>query len=148
MNDVSRANREWKDEAARRRERTEQSRNLPSRFQGSTSDVRYLYVIGGNTLDTDQDGVKYSATEVTELDEDYDPTVDDAFQDGIGKGWLYTNGTEADDPVLFVNDPRSLIGDAVLGENDDTDGPDRLMVIGQVTIPIAGGGSKTVLLVA
>lgn len=140
---ISEANRAWKDEGYKRREKQEQSRNIPSRFQGGRVDDIYIMVMGGNILDTDQDGVKWSADIITELDADYDPNTGTSFQDGIGRGRLFINGEEQDDKVLIVNE-GSAYGHALLGENDDTDGPDKVWAFTAISKPVAGGGSKTV----
>lgn len=140
---VSEANRAWKDEGQKRREKQEQSRNLPSRFQGGRVDDVYIIIMGGNTLDTGEDGVKWSATIITTLDAAYDPNTGTSFQDGIGRGRLFINGEEQDDKVLVVNE-GSAFGHALRGDNVGTDGPDRVWAFSAVSKPVATGGSKTV----
>lgn len=143
MSSISESNRAWKAEGEKRREKQEQSRNIPSRFQGGRVVDMYIMIMGGNTLDTGEDGCKWSSDIITELDADYDPNTDDSFQDGICRGRLFIDGEEQDDKVLCANE-GSAFGHALRGENDDTDGPDKVWAFRAVSKPVAGGGSKTV----
>ncbi len=102
------------------------------------SGVPYLFVniVGGNTLDSGEDGVKYKDTTIATVPSAYDPDVTSSFIDGIGRGTLYRNGV-AQGMVLVVNDPRGVNRNAVLaGENPYTGS--------FVDIPVSGGGGATV----
>lgn len=145
MNDVSQANREWKGEARQRRITLETSRNIPSRFAGGAVDDMYIIVMGGNELDTGEDGCKWVDT-LDEVPAAYDPNVDDSFVDGVARGRLFINGEEQDDKVLLFN-YGSAFGHALRGENDGSDGPDKVWAFSEVTKPVAGGGSVSGFLV-
>ena len=138
---ISAANREWKNEGEKRREKQEQSRNLPSRFQGGTVKDAYIIVMGGNELDTGQDGCLW-VDSVTELDADYDPNTATSFMDGIARGRLFIDGVEQADKVLIVNEGYAY-GHALLGEGAG-DGADKVWAFTATSKPIAAGGSKTV----
>lgn len=130
---ISEANRAWKDEGQKRREKQEQSRNLPSRWQGSVSEQLLLVIIGGNTLETGQDGVAYTAS-VTSVPSAYDPNEDDTFIDGIGRATLYRNGVEQEDKVLVINSDDGSFRNAAF-ENDP------FATSGAISIPVSGGGT-------
>lgn len=135
---ISAANRAWKDEAEKRREKQEQSRNLPSRFQGGRPAPRLVLIIDkGNELETGQDGIEFAEDPITELPSAYDPETDDSFITGIGRGWLIENEVMAEEMVLIVNDGSSSYPDALFQG-------DRIRSGGAKTIPVAGGGSKQV----
>lgn len=102
----------------------------------------YMFVTieGGNTLDSGQDGVIWSDTEIDEVPDAYDPNVDTSFIDGIGRGTLYINGIAQDGYVLVVNDTRGVNFNAVIeGESPWTGGP--------VQIPVDGGGFVSAYLI-
>lgn len=135
---ISAANRDWKAEAEKRREKLEQSRNLPSRWQGGRLNTYRLKVIGGNVLTADPFiGILFSETEITELPTAYDPDVDTSFIDGIGRGWLYKNGVLQPKRVLILNDPRGGSGAAFILDDGYLSGV-------PIRIPVAGGGSEAV----
>jgi hypothetical protein len=95
----------------------------------------------GNTLDTDELGIKYEATAIDEVPSAYDPDATTSFIDGIGRGTLWVNGIAQTGYVLVVNDARSSFGHALLGDNSYEDGPDEAWAFYQVAIPVAGGGA-------
>jgi hypothetical protein len=99
---ISEANRRWQDEARARREKQEQSRNIPSRWQGAPP-YYHLSCIGGNTLSSAQAGIKYLAELVTEVPSNWDPDVTFAFDDGWGNAWLWINNDKQVKRVLFLN---------------------------------------------
>lgn len=134
---ISAANQAWKAEAEKRREKQEQSRNLPSRFQGSTSPYLYVLIVGGNELETGQQGVVYmDGAGVETVPSAYDPDVTSSFTNGIGRGTLYKNGVAQDGYVLVVNDDRGSFRNALV-END-------VVLVGDaVSIPVSGGGAVT-----
>ena len=101
----------------------------------------YIIVMGGNELDTGQDGCLWVSS-VTELDADYDPNTATSFMDGIARGRLFVDGVEQADKVLIVNEGYTY-GHALLGEDAD-DGPDKVWAFTATSKPIAAGGSKTV----
>jgi hypothetical protein len=64
---------------------------VPIRQEASApSSFRFVQVIGGNTLASGQDGINFAST-VTPTAA-YDPDVDTTYPDGLGRGWLYSNG--------------------------------------------------------
>lgn len=103
--------------------------------------VRRIYIEDGNTLDTTQLGIKYSASEITSVPSAYDPNVTSSFIDGIGRGRLEINGVLQSGYVLVVNDSRSGYGNAFLGDNGLEDGPDKPWAFYSVSIPVAAGGT-------
>lgn len=135
---ISAANREWKEEAARRRDTQEQNRNLPSRWQGGrAAPYMVLVVIDGNTLETDQDGAVFAEEEITELPADYDPETDDSFIDGIFRAWLKVDGITQEKRVLAVNDGSGSWQNCL-------EAGARIFTNGYKFIPVAGGGKKKV----
>lgn len=106
--------------------------------------VRRIFIEDGNTLDTDELGIKYESTEIDEVPSAYDPNSGGTLIDGMGRGRLELNGVLQDGYVLVVNDPRSGFGHALLGENGYDDGPDKPWAFYEVFIPVAGGGGATV----
>jgi hypothetical protein len=60
-------------------------------------------IIGGNTLSTGQSGINYSASQITTVPSAYDPDIDVAFIDGIGRATYYINGTLQTSNILIAN---------------------------------------------
>lgn len=131
---ISQANRAWKAEGAKRREKQEQSRNLPSRWQGGSSKSFRVIIDQGNELETGQDGVVYYEGTLASVPSAYDPDVTSTFIDGIGRGTLQVNGVSQPGYVLVVNDDRGTFRNAVF-QNDP------IQTSGAVSIPVDGGGS-------
>ncbi len=68
-----------------------------------------LVIIGGNTLDSGQAGIKHVTTQTT-CPADYDPDVDTSYADGWGNAYLYVDGVVQAHKVLVCNDgPFSTI---------------------------------------
>ncbi len=61
--------------------------------------VRQLWVIGGNTLASGHEAVQYAAD--FEPDAVYDPDVDTTYPPGLGNAWLFINGVQQTNRVLF-----------------------------------------------
>ncbi|HEX3134083.1 MAG TPA: hypothetical protein VHX44_10940 [Planctomycetota bacterium] len=136
MSTTSQANREWKEEAARRQAKLETSRNIPSRFAGGSTLNNVLIIDKGNILETGQDGCLFAEDPITEVPSAYDPEVDDSFIDGICRGWVIIDGVLQDGYVLILNDGSSSYPDALKQD-------DRIYSGGTVSKPVAGGGSVT-----
>lgn len=130
---ISAANREWKNEGEKRREKQEQSRNLPSRFQSPRPTSLLLVVVGGNTLETGQIGIVYEAT-VASVPSAYDPDVTSTFIDGIGRATLYINGVAQSGYVLVANSDAGSWRNALFVN-------DPFATSGAIAIPVSGGGS-------
>lgn len=96
------------------------------------SEQLLLVIVGGNTLETGQNGVVYEAT-VASVPSAYDPTVTSSFIDGIGRATLYRNGVADDDYVLVVNSNDGSFRNAAF-QNDP------FATSGAVSIPVDGGG--------
>ena len=104
---------------------------------GKTQPVYVLRIIGGNTLDDGStDGIKSLAAQLADIPAAYDPNVDVAYPDGIGRATLYIDNVEQPDKVLVINDGRfpSTPVDFALFVEDRTEGY-------LFSIPIVGGGS-------
>lgn len=106
---------------------------------GRPAAYMFIYVDGGNTLETGQDGVNYEAS-VTSVPSAYDPNVTSSFIDGIGRGTLYRNGVAQTGYVLLVNSDASTFGNALLEG-------DLIWASGPISMPVDGGGSVLVYLV-
>ena len=104
----------------------------------------YIVVMGGNILDTGQDGCKWVSS-VAELAAAYDPNTATSFMNGVARGRLFVDGVEQTDKVLLVNEGYTY-GHALLGEAA-ADGADKVWAFTATTKPVAGGGDKTVYLV-
>ena len=128
---ISAANREWKNEGEKRREKQEQSRNLPSRFQGFRVKVMTVYIDRGNILSTGQNGIKWAGSFITSFPSAYDANTMTSFIDGVGRGVLAIDGVVQDGYVLVLNDMGSGISNALIG-----DGFDRCSVLGPVSIQV------------
>lgn len=90
-------------------------------------------IVGGNTLETGQNGVIYAGT-VESVPSAYDPDVTSSFVDGIGRGTLYINQIAQSGYVLVVNDDRGSFRNALIAD-------DVVWVGDAVAIPVAGGGT-------
>jgi hypothetical protein len=76
---------------------------VPSRFgRSGPGPVLHVMLIGGNELDSGQDGLIYAAT-VTPAAV-YDPEVDTTFPDGLARGWLFVDGVRQAERVLIRHD--------------------------------------------
>ncbi len=105
---------------------------------GGSVTLRRIVVIGGQTLATGQDGIKYSVDEITEVPDAYDPDVDTAFIDGIGVGNMYLNGILSGKVLIVLDNRQTLINFDLLG--GDAYLADRFEPLDPVTIPVDGGG--------
>jgi hypothetical protein len=103
------------------------------RMPEPTPELR-LVIDKGNILETGEDGIVFATSEITSVPSAYDPTVDDSFIDGIGRGYLYVNGAARDDMVLIVNDGSGTFPDALRQSDVIYSG-------GLKQIPVDGGGS-------
>lgn len=87
---------------------------------GGSSPTSIIQIVGGNTLsDGATPGIEWSNTTLTSVPSLYDPTVDTSFVTGIGRGYLYVDGTNTG-LVLIANysgngSPTTLA--AVQGQN-------------------------------
>lgn len=131
---ISEHNKAWKQRANEKREKQEQSRNIPSRFAGGGTEYNTAKIVSGNTLETGQAGIKYKSPIITSVPSAYDPDVTSTFIDGIGRGKLYVNGVEQDGYVLIINDDHGSFGNALRFD-------DIIFAGGPVSIPVTGGGS-------
>jgi hypothetical protein len=109
---------------------------------GAASPELRLVIIQGNTLATGQDGIKYSASPITDVPSAYDPTSPGSAIDGVGWGDLYTDGA-GPTPVLVVNDGGggSVINFDLVGEADPDVGS---VVAAPVTLTVGGDPDTTV----
>jgi hypothetical protein len=88
----------------------------------------HLKLIGGNELDSGQDGIIYAAS-VTPLAV-YDPEVDTTFPDGLARGWLFIDGARQAERVLIRHD--------FLGHTGAFIGGTHLSVTGTTTLTYDG----------
>jgi len=65
---------------------------VPTRGGGSVQPKQSIQIIGGNTV-SGIDCIKYAST-VTPAAV-YDPDVDTAYPDGLGRGWMWVNGARS-----------------------------------------------------
>jgi hypothetical protein len=98
-------------------------------------DYKFVSIVGGNTLETGQDGVVYVEDPGVEtVPSAYDPDVTSSFVDGIGRGTLFINGVAQTGYVLVVNDGRGSFRNSLVIS-------DVVWVGDPVSIPVDGGGS-------
>ncbi len=74
---------------------------------------RRILIDQGQTLESEDLGIKWSSDPITELASAYDPDTTTEYPDGIGRGTLYINGVAQDGYVLVINDSLAGIGSAV-----------------------------------
>jgi hypothetical protein len=98
----------------------------------------YMFVLidGGNTLDNGDLGVIYVDSVIASVSSAYDPNATSTFEDGIGRGTLYINGSAQVGYVLVVNDQRGVNRNAVIAGESPYTGS-------SVQIPAGGGASIT-----
>lgn len=104
----------------------------------ASAQLQTVAIIGGNTLTTGQDGIKYSSSTISNVPSAYDPDVDTSFIDGVGRGTLYIDGVAQANRVLIVNDPvGGAINFALL--NGDT-----VVVVAARTLTVGGDPNVTI----
>ncbi len=107
----------------------------PVQTMKPSGDYLVVVIVGGNTLETGQPGVKYSAS-VGDLPSAYDPNVTSSFIDGVGRGTLYVNGVAQTGYVLVINDSNgTFLNDLVQ--------TDRVWCSRAISAPVSGGASVT-----
>jgi len=100
------------------------TRNLPSRWVDRPAVETWLLIIGGNTLDSTQPGVKHSSGVVDALTAVPDAYLDTALPDYVGRAWIFRDGVQGVVPdgtggmkperVLVVNDSRGIYPNALV----------------------------------
>jgi hypothetical protein len=109
---------------------------------GGAVDNSRIVINTGNTLVTGQDGIKFSATPITDVPSAYDPLTPGTAIDGVGWGYLYDGGTSLS--VLVVNDAGggSVVNFDLVGGVDD---PDVASVIAtRVSLTVGGDPDTTI----
>jgi hypothetical protein len=100
--DILRRVRELERDNAELAQRNSVSPTIIKASGGEVPEKRVI-VLDGNTLATGQDGINYTASEITDIPSDYDPDSPFSGIDGVGRGALYTSGSFSG-YVLVVND--------------------------------------------
>ena len=89
---------------------------VPTRGGGATQPKRAVQIIGGQTV-SGIDCITYASTVTPGAV--YDPDVDTAYPDGLGRGWLFINGVLQSRRVLvrhaFVGYERPVFASSVWG---------------------------------
>jgi hypothetical protein len=103
--------------------------------------VARLVILGGNTLATGQDGIKYSSSPITNIPSAYDPTSAFSGITGVGRGEYFLDGV-SQGYVLVVNDGTggsAINYDVVAGSDPDVGSP----VVATKSLTVAGDPTDT-----
>lgn len=110
-----------KDQARTIVTRTQQVPVIPPRVLTYAPALRFIRIVGGNTLTTGQAGCKYSSSLISTVPSLYDPAVDSSYIDGICEGDLYIAGQTGTfltgGRVLMVNDTRSPLATSLVADD-------------------------------
>lgn len=128
---VSRANRAWTEIARQRNQQQEMSRNIPSRWTGPLLFYE-LIIIGGNTLESGQNGIAHIDGSATEVPSDWDMETTTDFDDGWGNAWLRINGVQRTKKALVLIDDTGGIPTMVESQ--------RFYSAGPIYLPVSGSG--------